>query len=691
MSLAENLLNSLDEAAYTGAQTTFAVAEEGHIIVNADRTITVPNELKNIAVTGDDDIETVTFDCVRYWDGHDLSTFAIYLNYILPDGTTGTYVPKSITSSDGESFYHFDWEIKGNITQNSGKIAFGITAIKTKLNENGETVVDRQWSSFPNADCSIVRGIGISNVPPEEDAEGIVAQLSAMLEEIQSILPQLVIPEIVQSTGESETAVMSQKAVTAKFKEYDKEFYRQTYSDASPVLLHINNNGFLIPNYNKNVSFEDPAFAKKGSTITVDEGYKFQVALYNAETMAFIERITWMQHGTVYTLDDDYYVRAEISDVDENVLADTSIFVHLKYVLYKSMESTISRVETYAEETQSASMDNASAIVDAIGIDFFKGKTFTITRPIKYNAWPFIGHTNGKLVCVYAKGNTHADVYTGAIYAKTSYNGVVWSTEKMVINTPNIRNTITGKGIDSNGNMLVWGRKGSPSSSPSTTFHLYKTSDGNEFHHVSSPVFSTYPGHIGDIINVPNVGLMAFFNTYRLDTWAYGVVKSTDNGMTWTQTVIESGLTKSECPTEISGVYVGDGKIFAIGRKEDVGDFDYAMFQIQSNDGGQTWTKQRTNITDCVLSTPSLIYDESIGELTLYYYQRVVGALRMRKNKLSDVWSNPTSWGDSIIIANGSTETNNAGNVNAVAFNDIHMVTFYSGNSDNTGIYGVIK
>lgn len=496
---------------------------------------------------------------------------------------------------------------------------------------------------------------------------------------------------VVQGLGNSETDAVSQKAVTDKFDEYDKEFYRQTYSYGQPALMHIDTGGTLKFNDNKNVSFEEPVYAKKGSTITVDEGYKFQIALYDAETLAFIERITWMQYGTIYTLDDDYYVRAEISDINESVLSDASIFEHLKYVLYKSIESTIENVEKYAEETQSASMDNASAIVDALGIDFFKGKTFTITRPIKYNAWSFVGHTNGKLVCVYAKGNTHADVDTGTIYAKTSYNGVVWSTEKMVINTPNIRNTITGKGIDSNGDMLVWSRKGFPASSPSTSFHLYRTSDGNEFQHVSSPVFTTYPAHIGDIINVPNAGLMAFFNTYALDTWAYGVVKSTDNGLTWTQTVIESGLAKSECPTEISGVYVGDGKIFAIGRKEDVGDFDYAMFQIQSNDNGLTWTKHRTNITDCVLSTPSLIYDGGTGELTLYYYQRGVGALRTRRNTLSSVWNNPTLWGDSTIIANGSTETNNAGNVNAVAFNDIHIVTYYSGNSDNTGIYGVIK
>ena len=30
-----------------------------------------------------ENIETVTIDCVRYWDEHDLSSFAIYINYML--------------------------------------------------------------------------------------------------------------------------------------------------------------------------------------------------------------------------------------------------------------------------------------------------------------------------------------------------------------------------------------------------------------------------------------------------------------------------------------------------------------------------------------------------------------------------------------------------------------------------------
>lgn len=187
MSLAEEMLANMS---VIDDSSTYLAEEEPHIVINDSRQAIVPNELKTIAVTGDKDIETITFDCVRYWDGNDLSTFAIYLNYVLPDLTTGTYIPEKITTTDGDEFYHFDWQIKNNITVKSGKISFAVTAVKTKQNKNGETFVDKQWSSLPNGDCSIALGIDISNVPSEEEGSGVLAQMSAILEQMQSNIVQ---------------------------------------------------------------------------------------------------------------------------------------------------------------------------------------------------------------------------------------------------------------------------------------------------------------------------------------------------------------------------------------------------------------------------------------------------------------------------------------------------------------------
>lgn len=71
MSRASELLDSLPK----GGTASYGVnpVDEPHIVIESDKTITVPDDLRHIAVQGEHNIETVTFDCPRYWDGHDLS------------------------------------------------------------------------------------------------------------------------------------------------------------------------------------------------------------------------------------------------------------------------------------------------------------------------------------------------------------------------------------------------------------------------------------------------------------------------------------------------------------------------------------------------------------------------------------------------------------------------------------------
>lgn len=160
MSLAENLLNSLPEENESSIMTANG-NEEGHIIVNGDRTIVVPNSLKIIATKGDRNVETVTFDCVRYWDGHDLSTFDIYLNYTLPNEVEGTYNPKNIQVY--QDHYSFDWTIDENFTRKDGKIKISLMA---KIVQNNRIL--QQWGSFINEEITVAPTLPVSLV---EDAD----------------------------------------------------------------------------------------------------------------------------------------------------------------------------------------------------------------------------------------------------------------------------------------------------------------------------------------------------------------------------------------------------------------------------------------------------------------------------------------------------------------------------------------
>lgn len=331
-------------------------------------------------------------------------------------------------------------------------------------------------------------------------------------------------------------------------------------------------------------------------------------------------------------------------------------------------------------------LTQTSNLINALGISAFAGKTVTICEANKYTAWPFVGTTDNKAVCVYSRNTQHENDSTSAIYSKASKDGIIWSLEQRIIDTEADRDTITGKGNNSDGDMIFWNRVGSPFSN---YYELYKTSDGITFTKVSKQTFSPVVGHMGDIISVPTVGLVSFYNTFG-STRTWGMAVSADDGETWTLTPIESNISDSECPTEISGAYVSDGKILAIGRK-DASSGTHALFQIESSDYGSTWTKEYTNIDDIYSSTPSLIYDSTSQLLSLFYYQRGIGALRMRRNMLSEVWNNPTGWNASNVIAHGSTSLSDAGNVNAVMFKTYQIVSFYSGDSTNTGIYATIE
>lgn len=168
MSEAMDLLNGLTDeqmALYSGNPST-----EPHIVVREDRTIVVPEELKLIAVEGDHNIETVTFDCPRYWDEHDLSNMIIYINYLCPDGYMDAYLADNVrVDESNERLMHFDWTITRNVARAKGNIAFLICA-KSTDDEGNENL---HWNSLINRDMSVAEGM-------------------ECVEQIESILPDLI-------------------------------------------------------------------------------------------------------------------------------------------------------------------------------------------------------------------------------------------------------------------------------------------------------------------------------------------------------------------------------------------------------------------------------------------------------------------------------------------------------------------
>lgn len=293
-----------------------------------------------------------------------------------------------------------------------------------------------------------------------------------------------------------------------------------------------------------------------------------------------------------------------------------------------------------------------------------------------------------KLVCVYSRGQGHTvGEDARAVYARTSTDGgQTWTSETVVADTPGYGEVPVGKGLDSEGAMLLWVRR----VGKEWQHDLYRSPDGVNFTRVVTPTLAERPIQITDIFEVPTIGLMALWFAGSYGEGAkngWGTLTTNDNGLTWIQTAVESDLPKADWPTEPAAVYVGDGKILAMARIELRGPTTQrAQFQMTSTDYGKTWKRTQTNIGDVTASTPSLIYDTETGLVTSYYYHRGRGILRRRVTEANKVFNNPLQWPASEAVAVGSQVTLDAGNVNATVIQGRHYLSFYSGKAPNTSV-----
>lgn len=170
MSNAEILLNSLDND-YGIATTSADASTEPHIIIGSDRFITVPDELKRLAVQYDHDVETVTFDCPRYWDEHDMSEWAVYINFRRSDNKVGQYCTTNITiDADNSTIMHFDWTISKNVTRAKGMLTFNVCI--QAIDEEGDEL--HHWNSELCSDCYISEGFEVGVFDDEETVDAAI-------------------------------------------------------------------------------------------------------------------------------------------------------------------------------------------------------------------------------------------------------------------------------------------------------------------------------------------------------------------------------------------------------------------------------------------------------------------------------------------------------------------------------------
>ncbi len=182
MSKAEELLSTLSD---DDISLQLANPEtEPHIVIGDDRFITVPKELQRIAVQYDHDVETVTFDCPRYWDGLDMSELSIYINYMRKDKYVGCYKATDISVDTANSnIMHFNWKISRNVSEVMGELKF-LVCIKKGDSEGYEI---NHWNSELNTEMYISEGLepgeGVFDAYPD-----IIAQWQEEVDQVKQTL-----------------------------------------------------------------------------------------------------------------------------------------------------------------------------------------------------------------------------------------------------------------------------------------------------------------------------------------------------------------------------------------------------------------------------------------------------------------------------------------------------------------------
>lgn len=175
MSQENELLNTLTDEEIDAYMANPSV--EPHIVVGANRVITVPEELKRIAVQFDHNIETVTFDCPRYWDGIDMSQMQIYINYVRPDGESGSYKAQNVSvDSEDANIMHFTWTIDSHVSEAFGSLKFLICIKKT--DREGKLV--NHWSSDLCTDAFVSEGLECEAAITEQETALITQLLTRM-------------------------------------------------------------------------------------------------------------------------------------------------------------------------------------------------------------------------------------------------------------------------------------------------------------------------------------------------------------------------------------------------------------------------------------------------------------------------------------------------------------------------------
>ena len=187
MSEVDKLVNQMAEELNSPNEYSLSTSPESnpsYILINSDRTLTVPDNLKKIGIQYDHKVESVVFKCPRYHDGVDLSTMStIYINWMKSNNKGGKSICTLDTVNPDDTYLTFTWEITQDVTSERGLLS--IMVCMSKTNEFGtETLL--HWNSEINKELYVGDGLHVSDEEILNSYEpGLVEQIMKRIDEAE--------------------------------------------------------------------------------------------------------------------------------------------------------------------------------------------------------------------------------------------------------------------------------------------------------------------------------------------------------------------------------------------------------------------------------------------------------------------------------------------------------------------------
>ena len=138
------------------------------------RTVTVPPEGVVLGVTGDKDVNRINFKMVRYYDGLDLSTFQIRINYVNANGDANYYQVTDTTIEDDSIL--FTWLVSSDAAAYKGTVSFAArlyTVENTNVKESFNSTI---------ATAEVLEGIIVDEYMPPDAQQDLIALLMSQIE-----------------------------------------------------------------------------------------------------------------------------------------------------------------------------------------------------------------------------------------------------------------------------------------------------------------------------------------------------------------------------------------------------------------------------------------------------------------------------------------------------------------------------